>query len=489
VVVGSGPGGLQLSYSLTRLGVKHAVISADPGPGGMFRKWPLMQRLLSWTKPYALDESHEHRFERYDWNSLIADEPENRGLQVEFMDGTSSFPSRPEMEQGLTAFAERTGVKVRYDCRWEATRRAGEGFVLTTSDGEYRCPVAVFAVGVAAPWRPVAPGLDAVPHYGEMKSVQEYKGKRVFIVGKKNSAFEIANGLLPWARCIYLGSPSPAKLFIETHSLAGVRARYSQPFEDDLVAGGVFVMSASIDAVERIPAGYRVHTRASDSSAELNVDVDEVIAATGFVTPLGDLPDLGVTTFGQSRLPTQTPYWESTVVPGIYFAGTASQGSGGLRKHGIPSNSGAVQGHRYNARVLAAHIAETHFGQAPPQPALDTERLLPFLLDEIASGPELWHQCSYLARVVAIDSTWGARDLGIQPLAAFVDAGGPDAVAVTIEANAEGSNYPAVYVRHDGRLTEHLLDGHPLHDFRTEAHQRALASALKPVLGAAARVS
>ena len=53
VVVGSGPGALQVSYSLSRLGVDHAVISADPSPGGMFRRWPFFQRLLSWTKPHA----------------------------------------------------------------------------------------------------------------------------------------------------------------------------------------------------------------------------------------------------------------------------------------------------------------------------------------------------------------------------------------------------------------------------------------------------
>ena len=39
------------------------------------------------------------------------------------MDGTSEFPSRPEMEANLAAFAERAGVAVRYGCRWESTRR------------------------------------------------------------------------------------------------------------------------------------------------------------------------------------------------------------------------------------------------------------------------------------------------------------------------------------------------------------------------------
>ena len=47
IVIGSGPGGLQVSYGLRRHGVPHAVLSADPSAGGMFRKWPFFQRLLS----------------------------------------------------------------------------------------------------------------------------------------------------------------------------------------------------------------------------------------------------------------------------------------------------------------------------------------------------------------------------------------------------------------------------------------------------------
>ena len=82
-------------------GVQHAVLSADPSPGGMFRRWPFFQRLLSWTKPYAPEELVSREYQRYDWNSLIAFEPELRSLQAEFMDGSSYFPSRPEMEASL----------------------------------------------------------------------------------------------------------------------------------------------------------------------------------------------------------------------------------------------------------------------------------------------------------------------------------------------------------------------------------------------------
>src|SRR3954453_23727704 len=132
VVVGSGPGGLQVSYSLSRLGVEHAVISSDDAPGGMFRRFPLFQRLITWTKPYAPVERGTREYERYDWNSLLGDEPAHRALLPPLMDGTSYFPSRPEMEAGIRRFVEVAGVRVRFGCTWERTRRdndAGE-FVL-----------------------------------------------------------------------------------------------------------------------------------------------------------------------------------------------------------------------------------------------------------------------------------------------------------------------------------------------------------------------
>jgi cation diffusion facilitator CzcD-associated flavoprotein CzcO len=171
VIVGSGPGALQLSYSLRGHGVEHAVISEDPAPGGMFRRWPIFQRMLSWTKPFADHEHGSAAYERFDWNSLLGEDDRTRAIMPDVMDGSSYFPSRPEMEKGLVTFAERAGIKVRYGCRWESTRQEAGEFVLTTSDGEYRAQVAVFAVGVAEPWRPPLLQVEGVQQYGELRPV------------------------------------------------------------------------------------------------------------------------------------------------------------------------------------------------------------------------------------------------------------------------------------------------------------------------------
>jgi len=489
VLVGSGPGGLQTAYSLARTGIPRcAVLSRDPAPGGMFRRFPVYQRLISWTKPDAPCERGTREYEWYDHNSLVGDEREHQALVPASMDRTFDVPARHEMETALVEFATRGDVRVRYDCEWLSTRRDEAGFVLETSDGEYRCRVCVFAIGVTEPWVPPVPGLDAVPHYVAATPPERYQGKSVFIVGKRNSGFELAQGLLPWARRIVLASPRP----VDTAMLAfsPLSIRYLSPYTEHLRGGtGSYVVDAAIERVERLADGYRIHASGTTWEGELQLECDEVIAATGFRAPLRDLPSLGVAMVNDDRLPAQTPHWESVSVPGIYFAGNVTQASPGLRKHGATSSSSSVNGFRYNARVLASHIAEKHFGlRLEPRP-LDGDEVVPYLLWELANAPELWTQKGYLARVVDLDGADGFRDGGIVPLADFVDRDGGDACAVAVEYSGDGTIIPVVYVRRGGRLVEHPLPPHPLHTFGTDEHRRVLAACLAPLLSREASAS
>ena len=294
----------------------------------------------------------------------------------------------------------------------------GDVFEVDTTDGRYRCQVLIVAVGVAEPFTPPGLGMEFTHHYAEVRPVEAYADHRILLIGKQNSGFELATGLLPWARQIVLTSPSRARLSVETKTLVGVRARYVQPYEDHVLGGGVNVLDAAVDRIERADDGrLTAYLRRTDGGPDLTIEVDDAISATGFVCPLQDLPALGVGTFGASRLPVQTPWWESAQVPGIYFAGTIGQGSKGLQKHGVPANSGAVHGARYNARVLAGHVAETHFGIRPEATHLAPDDVTGFIATELAEAPELFHQRGYLARVLTADPAGGMRDEGVQPLA------------------------------------------------------------------------
>jgi thioredoxin reductase len=478
--VGSGPGGLQTSYCLSRLKVEHAVISADEGPGGMFRRLPIFERLISWTKPEAPFPLGSREYELYDHNSLVADEEDCQASVPPLMDRSYDVPSRAEMEQGLSAFVQRAGLSVRFDCRWEGTRREDDGFVLTTSDGEYRCRAVVFALGVTTPWRAPVPGLEHAAHYVDVQPPDAYRSRSVFIVGKRNSAFEVANNLLPWASRIVLASPRPIRTDVLGHS--PLRTRYLQPYDEHVRGGfGTSIVDAAIERVERTGDGFVVEARGTTWDGTLVLECDDVIAATGFHVPLGDLGSLGVATVADGRIPAQTAFWESVSVPGIYFAGNATQGSAGLRKQGLSPSNSAVNGFRYNARVLVRHLAEKHFGVQPLRPRVAPDELVSHLLRELARAPELWIQKGYLCRIVNRGDD-GLRDDGILPLQVFVDEPGPDAVAVAIEMAADGTIYPAVYLRLRNRVSENHLDPHPLHAYESEEYRRALSALVEPLL-------
>ena len=475
VVVGSGPGGLQTSYWLRRFGVRHAVISRDDSPGGMFQRFPIFQRLITWTKPDAPVERTTREYEWYDHNSLVADEPELKALVPGLMDRAFDLPSRAEMEAGIAAFAQQAGLEVRYACTWESTRYDGDRLVLTTSDGEYRCRAVVFALGVTQAWRPDIPGIKDAAHYVDTIAPETYAGRSVFIIGKRNSGFELAQGLLPWASNVTLGSPRPVRT--DALALSALRVRYLHPYDEYERGGpGTYVLDVIIERVERGADGFRVKTSGTTWEGKLEFLVDEVIAATGFKTPLGDLPQLGLVTVGDGRIPALTAFWESVSLPGVFFAGNASQGAKGLAKRGAGASSTAVNGFRYNARVLAEHVAESLGVRARPR--VPIPEAVSFLLRELSTAPELWVQKGYLCRVATRDGA-GFVDVGVLPLAHFLDATHDDAVAASVEVDERGTIVPMIYVRRSGEVSEHAFESHPLHDYESDTYRGEISALLR----------
>jgi thioredoxin reductase len=472
VVVGSGPGGLQMGYLLRALGVRHALLSRDEQPGGMFQRFPIFQRLITWTKPDAPVERSSREYEWYDHNSLLAEEVELKALVPALMDRAYDLPSRAEMEAGLAAFADRGEVEVRYGCTWESTRYDEGQVALVTSDGEYRCRAVVFALGVTEPWWADVPGLEQAPHYVDTQEPQRYAGRDVFVVGKRNSGFEVAQGILPWARSIVLGSPRPVQT--DALALSGLRVRYLHPYDEYARGGpGTYVLDVTIERIERAGGRFRVFTRGTTWDGRLEFEVDDVIAATGFRAPLQDLPQLGLVTVADGRIPALTPFWESVSLPGVFFAGNASQGARGIGKRGAGASSTSVNGFRYNARVLAEHLARTLNGREPSrQPVPD---VVAFLLHELSSAPELWVQKGYLCRVVSLADE-AFLDEGLEPLASFLDSPGPDAFAASVEVDEAGTIIPTLYLRLGGEIREHQLEPHPLHEYERDPYRKEVSA-------------
>ena len=270
----------------------------------MFRRFPVFDRLISWTKPDAPFEPGTREYEAYDHNSLLARIRATARLVPRYMDRAFDVPARPRWSRARRRSPSGPACRCATAAAGSRPAARTDGFVLTTSDGEYRCKAAVFALGVTEPWNGGIRGADEAPHYVETAGAGRVpRASASLIVGKRNSGFELANGLLPWAREIVLVSPRPVRFAVLARS--PLRVRYLQPYEEFVRGGsGALVVDAAIERIERRATAITVVTNGHDAGpASCDFEADEVIVATGFGRRSRDLPALGVATIGRRPHP------------------------------------------------------------------------------------------------------------------------------------------------------------------------------------------
>src|SRR2546428_68086 len=72
LVVGAGPGGLQMGYYLERHQRDYLILESDDSPGAFFKRFPRHRRLISINKVYTGCTNRDTNL-RWDWNSLLSD--------------------------------------------------------------------------------------------------------------------------------------------------------------------------------------------------------------------------------------------------------------------------------------------------------------------------------------------------------------------------------------------------------------------------------
>ena len=426
----------------------------------MFRRLPIFERLISWTKPDAPYPHGSREYELYDHNSLVAEEEQLPGVRAAEMDRSYDVPSRAEMER-RSAVRRARRLRVRYGVRWEATRREDDdGFVLETSDGEYRCRAVVFALGVTTPWRAPIPGSST------RRTTSTCSRAAGTAAGASSSSASATRRSRSRTACCRGRAASSSRRRARSGPTCSAtrrcaRATCSRSTSTCAAGSGRRSSTRRSSASQRTADGFRVEARGTTGRA---ARVRRRRGDRGDGLPhAARRPDPARRGDGRRRSdPGADAFWESVSVPGVYFAGNATQGSPGLRKQGLSSSSTAVNGFRYNARVLVRHLAEKHFGVEPPRPLVPPDRLVPLLLRELAHAPELWIQKGYLCRIVNRADD-GLRDDGILPLQIFVDEPGPGRGRDRDRDGRRRDDLPGRLRPSRGTTsTEHQLAPHPL---------------------------
>ena len=394
---------------LRHYGIEHAVLSADPAPGGMFRSWPFFQRLLSWTKPYAPEARTAREYQRYDWNSLLAFEPELRSMQTEFMDGSSYFPSRPEMQASLEAFAERAAIAVRYGCTLADHGQGGRPgrHDVRARDHGRRVPHAGCSCSrSASPSRGARrrPGSSTRATTRTRATRRGTRASGSSSSASRTRASSSRRASRQWASAITVCSPSPAKTSVEKRVAGRASGRAtSSRSRTTPSASGVKILDASIDRDRprgRRPAGrHQAHRqrRGAERRGRRGHRRDRLhVPAPG---PAGARR--------HDVRPGQAAGRDAALGERRRCPGSTSRGRSARRRPGCASTASRQLGRGPRAPLQRPDPRPPHRGDAlrHGRPTGRSSRRTTSCRScsrEATRAPELWHQKAYLARVISL---------------------------------------------------------------------------------------
>ncbi len=291
-IVGAGPIGIELAIALKQAGIDY--VQLDAGPIGATMTWyPLEMVFHSSADRLAL-----------------------AGVPIQVPD--QQKPKREEYLAYLRAVVQQFALEIRTYERVESARPLDDGtFELQTRavDGQhvYHVDVVILAIGAMhAPRLLGIPGEDAahVSHY--FHEPHAYFGKRLLVVGGRNSAVEAA------IRCQRAGAHV-------TNSYRGEEIDPSVKFWLLPEIRGM-IRDGRVRFLPRTsPVEIRGGTVLLDSGEEIAADF--VLLLTGYRQEPSLFEMLGVDLQGETRKPRYDEATMETNVPGVFLAGTAISGS------------------------------------------------------------------------------------------------------------------------------------------------------------------
>jgi thioredoxin reductase len=262
VVVGAGPAGFGASLTALSHGLRFVTLEQDTLGGSI---------------------AHHPR------GKIIVTEPVDVPLvgKVRFRETTK--------ESVLTFWADvrrRTRLRIRERERVEAIAPVEDGFDVRTSRGAYRTRAVVLAVGRrGTPRRLEVPGEELPKVVYRLVDPEQYRGRRVLVVGGGDSALEAAASLAAAARC-------EVTLAYRGRAFVRARPRSREALEAAARAGRARVLFET-NVREIRPASVVL---AGADGAERELANDAVLVCAGGVLPKDFLRQVGVaveTCFGK----------------------------------------------------------------------------------------------------------------------------------------------------------------------------------------------
>jgi len=368
LIVGAGPAGLQMGYFLEQAGREYLILEAAPSAGAFFAEQPRHRTLISLNKCYNWFDEPDFNL-RYDWNSLLTHDH-----SLLFPAYTKElYPHADTMVQYLNDFARKYALKIQYNTLIQQITREGTDdrhFALTDTAGNaYHGRCLLIATGAIKPNIPAdIEGIELAEGY-ETHNIdpERFINKRVVILGRGNSAFEVANHLAGYAATIQIFTAGQLVVHAwQTHFVGDLRSINDSILEMNQLKMPHLISGARVTKIVQQEDGTLKlyydedvpHWAVPGTMRSVGV-YDHVIRCTGwkFVEPALFGPSVAPAVDARSKYAVLSAIWESSV-PDLFFIG------GAMANNDRKTTPGFIHGFRYNIRTLF-HLLEQRYHDVP----------------------------------------------------------------------------------------------------------------------------
>ncbi len=400
VIIGEGPAGLQLSYYFEKHHINYLILEKNDHVASFFDHYPRNRKLISFNKIYSIYNDPEIQL-RWDWNSLLTDDYSHL-----FKDYSRKFyPSADELQAYLRDFATKYQTKIQFNTKVSGVSKIDGVFHIETEGAEViRCKRLIVATGVSDPFVPTIPGIEHVDETYQNVSMnpEDFINQRVLIIGKANSAFEIADNLLETTSLVHILSPDVVKFAWETRFSGHLRANYINILDTYQLKLLNSILDADIKEIKKVGEHFHVTLIYKHADGEIDKLVfDRIILATGFQFDFSIFSEeIRPNPICRGRLPEMTSAWEGVSTNDVYYAGTLTQAQDFQQ-----ASSSFIDGFRYNSRTLF-HILQHRYHKKPLYlycKEINRDSLAHSIMQRINRSSALWAQFGYLCDAIYLE--------------------------------------------------------------------------------------
>jgi len=254
VIVGAGPAGLSATLGAMEKKLRFVTLEQEDSLGGTVYHYPRNKIVM--TQPVVLPLVGKARLGEISKEALLA-------FWQEIVD--------------------RVGMKISFGQRVEQVVPLGDGFIVRTPGGEYRTRSVLLSIGRrGTPRKLGVPGEDLPKIVYRLVDPEQYRGKRVLVVGGGDSAIEAALAVA--------GEPGTGvQLSYRGEAFGRVKQKNRERLAEAEAAGRLEVLLGS--NVSRIEPAT-VHLDCGGTARQ--IDNDAVIVCAGGILPTPMLKEMGI---------------------------------------------------------------------------------------------------------------------------------------------------------------------------------------------------